>query len=70
MSDVNYEQRLHGAWLAIQEIKNEPQFWDLFEGVWAELRDGLQEGEDPNEALEALVAYAFEAGHGDLEGYV
>lgn len=72
MSDVSYEKKLHGAWLAIQEIKAEPdaKFWDLFDGIWLELRDGLEEGDDENVALETLVAFAVQAGHSAGDGWV
>ena len=72
MTALPYDERLHGAWIAIQEIKTQPdpEFWELFDGIWVELRDGLQNGEDPDAALEALVAYTFQAGHGDLGGFV
>lgn len=70
MSDVPYDQKLRGAWLAIQEIKDEPQFWDLFDGIWVELRDSLEEGDDENAALEALVSYAAQAGHDAGDGWV
>ena len=65
MSDAPYEARLHGAWLAIQEIKDEPdeQFWELFDGIRAELLDGMQSA-DPDEptVIQALMAYAHKVG--------
>ena len=63
------DERLKGAWLAIVDIKDEPDFDDLYIGIEADVLYGL-EGDERDAAIEALNAYLMQVGKAKGEGFV
>lgn len=62
-------ERLDGAWLAILDIKDEPDFDELYVAIEVDVLDGL-DGDERNTAIEALNAYLASIGKASRAGYV